>query len=128
MFIKKQHEYVVKQYTTVYVKAVFHRDFEGELKTSIVARYFKRHCYISIPVEDGAAIPLKQKFSKSTTVGVYVGIKDFALLSTGKKITNPKYLKNSLQRSKILQKRASKKRLQGQSKGFKAFFLATYGT
>jgi len=48
-------------------------------------------------------------FSESATIGVDVGIKDFAVLSTGEKIENPKYLKNSLQRLKVLQKRVSKK-------------------
>ena len=52
---------------------------------------------------------MKQPFSESTTVGIDVGIKDFAVLSTGEKIENPKYLKSSLQRLKVLQKRVSKK-------------------
>jgi putative transposase len=42
-------------------------------------------------------------------VGIDVGIKDFAVLSTGQKIENPKYLKNSLIRLKVLQKRVSRK-------------------
>ncbi|AKB78958.1 Mobile element protein [Methanosarcina horonobensis HB-1 = JCM 15518] len=54
-------------------------------------------------------LPTKQKYSESTTVGIDVGIKDFAVLSTGEKIENPKYLKNSLKRLKYLQKRVSRK-------------------
>ena len=42
-------------------------------------------------------------------LGVDVGIKDFAVLSTYEKIENPKYLKNSLMRLKVLQKRVSRK-------------------
>jgi len=34
-------------------------------------------------------------------VGINVGIKDFAVLSTGEKVENPKYLKNSLNRLKV---------------------------
>jgi putative transposase len=41
-------------------------------------------------------------------VEIDVGIKDFAVVST-KKIENPKYLKNSLARLKVLQKRVSRK-------------------
>ena len=48
-------------------------------------------------------------FSESTTIGVEVVIKDFAVMSTGVKIENPKYLKNSLKRLKVLQKRVSRK-------------------
>jgi len=98
------------------IQAVFHRGFEGELKTATVSRSCKGHYYISILVEDGKEIPLKQEFSDSTTIGVDVGIKDFAVLSTGEKIENPKYLKNSLQRLKVLQKRISKKQKGSQNR------------
>jgi putative transposase len=91
------------------IKAVFHRTFEGELKTATLSRTCKGHYYISILVEDGKELPTKETFTESTTVGVDVGIKDFAVLSTGKKVENPKYLKNSLQRLKVLQKRVSRK-------------------
>ena len=91
------------------IKAVLHRKFEGELKTATVSRSCKGNYYISILIEDGKEPPAKQVFSASTTIGIDVGIKDFAVLSTGEKIENPKYLKNSLQKLKVLQKRVSKK-------------------
>ena len=91
------------------IKAVLHRRFEGELKTATVSRSCKGHYYISILVEDGKELPVKEAFTESTTVGVDVGIKDFAVLSNGEKVENPKYLKNSLQRLKVLQKRVSRK-------------------
>ena len=50
-----------------------------------------------------------KKYSELNTVGIDVGIKDFAVLSTGEKVDNPKYLKNSLKRMKCLQKRVSRK-------------------
>jgi putative transposase len=91
------------------IKAVLHRVFDGELKTATVSRTCKGHYYISILVENNVELPAKQPFTEVTTIGVDVGIKDFAVLSTGEKIENPKYLKNSLQRLKVLQKRVSKK-------------------
>jgi putative transposase len=60
-------------------------------------------------VENNEELPVKQAFSESTTIGVDVGIKDFAVFSSGEKIENPKYLKNSLKRLKVLQKRVSRK-------------------
>ncbi len=98
------------------IKAVLHRSFEGELKTATVSRSCKGHYYISILVEDGKELPVKQEYSDSTTIGIDVGIKDFAVLSTGEKIENPKYLKNSLQRLKVLQKRVSKKQKGSQNR------------
>ena len=91
------------------IKAVLHRHFEGELKTATVSKTCKGDYYISILVENNAELPAKQPFTEVTTIGVDVGIKDFAVLSTGEKIENPKYLKNSLKRLKVLQKRVSRK-------------------
>lgn len=91
------------------IKAVLHQIFEGKLKTAILSRTCTRKYYISILVDDGKELPEKQEFSAETTVGVDVGIKDFAVISTGEKIDNPKYLKNSMKRLKVLQKRVSRK-------------------
>jgi putative transposase len=86
------------------------------LKTATVSRSCKGNYYISILVEDGKELPVKQTFSESTTVGIDVGIKDFAVLSIGEKIENPKYLKNSLKRLKALQKRVSRKQKGSKSR------------
>lgn len=91
------------------IKAALHRKFEGELKTATVSRTCKGNYYISVLVEDGKEFPIKEVFTESTTIGVDIGIKDFAVLSNGIKVENPKYLKNSLKRLKVLQKRVSRK-------------------
>jgi len=91
------------------IKAILHRKFEGELKTATISRSCKGNYYISILVEDDKELPEKQEFSESTALGIDMGIKDFAVLSNGVKVENPKYLKNSLQRLKCLQKRVSRK-------------------
>ena len=55
-------------------------------------------------------LKVKQKpISKVNAVGIDTGIKTFATLSDGTEIENPKHLKNSIQRLKVLQRRASKK-------------------
>ncbi len=58
---------------------------------------------------NGKEFPVKKVFSESTTIGVDVGIRDFTVISIGERVENPKYLKNSLKRLKILQKRVSRK-------------------
>ena len=60
-------------------------------------------------VDDGQEQPATQHFDEDTTIGVDVGIKDFAILSTGEKIDNPKCLKESLLRMKVLQGRLNRK-------------------
>src|SRR5208337_2240957 len=60
-------------------------------------------------VEDGKELPVKQIFSESTTIDVDIGINFFSVMSTGEEVENPNYLKNSLKRRKVLQKRVSRK-------------------
>ena len=91
------------------IKAVLHKTFEGELKTATISKSCTGKYYISILVEDGKEFPVKQVFSESTAIGVEVGIKNFTVISTGEKVENPKYLKKSLKRLKVLQKRVSRK-------------------
>jgi putative transposase len=91
------------------IEAVLHRRFEGEMKTATISRSSTGKYFISILVDDGKELPSKQEISESATIGIDVGIKDFAILSNGEKVENPKYLKNSLKRMKCLQKRVSKK-------------------
>ncbi|AKB77922.1 Mobile element protein [Methanosarcina horonobensis HB-1 = JCM 15518] len=91
------------------VKTILHRRFEGKLKTATISRSSTGKYYISILVDNEKDIPEKQNFSESTTIGIDAGIKDFAVLSNGEKVENPKYLKNSLKRMKALQKRVSRK-------------------
>ena len=61
-------------------------------------------------------LPEKQEFSHATLIGIDVGLMTFATLSTGEKIDNPKFLKNSLERLKCLQRRVSR-RLKVQKTG-----------
>jgi putative transposase len=91
------------------VSAVFNRTFEGKIKTCTVSRTPTFKFYISILVDDGKDLPSKASIEDSTTIGIDLGIKDFAILSTGEKISNPKFLRNNLERLKVLQQRASHK-------------------
>jgi putative transposase len=91
------------------VKASLSREFDGICKTATISRSTTGKYYISILVEDEKELLEKQKFSDKTTVGVDVGIKDFAVLSNGVKVDNPKYLKNSLQKLKVLSRKLSRK-------------------
>ncbi len=72
----------------------------GEIKTVI-----KKH----LIVDDGKELPVKQIFSESTTIDVDIGINFFSVMSIGEEVENPNYLKNSLKRRKVLQKRVSRK-------------------
>lgn len=93
-----------------WIKVKMHRDiFQGEMKTLTVSRTPTGKYYMSVLTDDGIELPEPEPFSHATLIGVDVGLKTFAALSTGEKIDNPKFLKNSLERLKCLQRRVSGK-------------------
>lgn len=87
------------------------RTFEGKIKTCTVKQTPTNKYFISILVETAEDIPLKPKVNDKTAIGIDLGIKYFATFSTGEKIENQRNLKKLLPRLKVLQKRASKKKL-----------------
>jgi putative transposase len=91
------------------VEAIIHRRFQGILKTATLSTSPTGKYYISILIDREKELPVRQKFFRLTTIGIDVGLTDFAVISTGEKVKNPKYLQNALQRLKCLQKRMSKK-------------------
>ncbi|WP_438362308.1 RNA-guided endonuclease TnpB family protein [Methanocalculus taiwanensis] len=51
----------------------------------------------------------RKKGTLSTTIGIDVGLTDFATFSTGEKVANPRHLESSVQRLKVMQRRVSRK-------------------
>lgn len=86
------------------------RSFEGKIGTVTVSKSTTGKYYVSILVEDGN--PLQEKFPiiSTTSVGIDVGLKDFAVLSNGQVFQNPKYLEKSSKRLSCLQRRLSRKK------------------
>lgn len=95
------------------VKAVLSRTFAGKVKTVTVSRTPTGKYFASVLVETPEVLPAKAPLNEVTAVGVDVGLKDFATLSTGEKIANPKRLKKSMKRLKYLQYKHSKKKKGG---------------
>jgi putative transposase len=100
-----------------WIKTKLHRHFDGNLKTATVSKTSSGKYFISILVDDGKELPDKQDFNENSAVGIDVGIKDFAIMSNGEKIDNPKYLNNSIKRLKVLQKRLSRKQRGSKNRG-----------
>lgn len=91
------------------IKCIFSRTFQGKIKTCTIKKTKTNKYFISILVDDGLPEPIKPAITKEITVGIDLGIKDFAILSNGNKISNPTFYRKQEQRLKILQKRASNK-------------------
>lgn len=85
------------------------RKFEGLIKSATVKQLPSGKYFVSILVEDGKDYQTKRQIEHANAVGIDLGIKDFAILSDGTKIENPKFLRTKEQRLKVLQKRLSRK-------------------
>lgn len=97
------------------------REFTGTIRSSTVSKTPTGRYFVSVLVETGTTIPAKKPVHADTTVGVDVGIKDFAILSDGQKIANPKLLFHSLKRLRVEQrtmKRRFRKGATEQSKNY----------
>lgn len=88
------------------VKASIHRPPIGDLKSIVVSRTKTGKYFASCLFEDGKDVPNKRTVENA--IGIDLGIKTFATLSTGEKISNPKFLNRSQSRLKTLQRRASR--------------------
>jgi putative transposase len=90
-------------------KILKHGNNKSFLRTLTVSRTSAGRDHISILTEDGTEKPRIQTYTEDKTIGVDVGIKTFAACSNGEVIKNPKFLKKSLKKLKMLQRRVSRK-------------------
>lgn len=91
------------------IKVSFSRQIEGKIKRATISKTPTGKYFASILVDDGIDSPKKKKIVKSKTIGIDLGLKDFLITSEGEKVANPKFLKEKIERLKVLQRRASKK-------------------
>jgi len=92
------------------IKIIFHRQFEGEIRQATISKNNTDKYFVSILVETSQEIPNKENISDETTIGMDLGIKDFAILSNGEKIENPKYLSKTEKHIKKLNRQMAKKK------------------
>lgn len=88
-----------------FVKFKQDREIEGRWLNMTISRTPSGKYYISICCE----VPHEEYEKIGSVIGVDLGIKDFAITSDGEKIENPRLLRTSEKRLKMLQKRLSKK-------------------
>lgn len=91
-----------------WVKFFPNRKFDGKVCSATVSKTPTGKYFISVLVDDGKEIPVKPVVRYDTSIGIDVGIKDFAVCSNGDVYANPKYLEKSETRLKVLQRRFSK--------------------
>ena len=88
------------------------KQINGKIKSYTISRTSTDRYFISIMYETLDRVRLENNRS----VGIDVGIKDFATLSDGKVFENQKYLKSNLRRLRVLQRIVSRRYQQGKSR------------
>jgi len=86
------------------------RKFEGVIKTVTVSKTPTGKYYASILVDNGIEFQSLKPITKEGTIGLDTGIKSFVISSDGRAFEANRKLKDNLQRLKVLQRRASRKK------------------
>ena len=90
----KQHKATLVLTKLGSVKMVLHRPIQGTPKTAIVKRTPTGKWFVSISAEIGEEEVTGRRLPVSTeAVGIDVGLKSFAYLSTGEEIANPRFFR-----------------------------------
>lgn len=90
-----------------WVKFKQDREILGRWLSMTISRNPSGRYFISI---NCCEVPYQEYETTGSLVGIDLGIKDFAITSDGEKFENPKFLRKSEKRLKMLQKRFSKKK------------------
>ena len=88
------------------------KQINGKIKSYTITHTSTDRYFISVlyDTEDRA------KLNNNKSIGIDVGIKDFAVLSDGKVFENQKYLKSSLRKLRVLQRTASRRYQRGKKR------------
>ncbi|MDJ0713583.1 MAG: transposase [Prochloraceae cyanobacterium] len=89
------------------VKAVFHREIEGKIKTVTISKNKSDQYFAAILFEDGKEQPKSNIEVKA--IGIDLGINHFAITSDGNKFDNPRWLAKHEQNLKVKQQKLSRK-------------------
>ena len=91
------------------IKIKLSREFDGKIKTTTISKNPVGQYFVTFLVESNENIKPLENFNIDKTIGIDLGIKEFAVISDGRRIENPKHLKNKLRRLKKIQQRYSRK-------------------
>ena len=97
---------------TIRVYKGHNKQINGKIKSYTITHTSTDRYYISVLYETMD----KPKLNNNKSVGIDVGIKDFAILSDGRVFENQKYLKSNLKKLRVLQRTASRRYQQGKKR------------
>ena len=88
------------------------KQINGKIKSYTISHTPTDRYFISVLYETGN----RTKLNNNKSVGIDVGIKDFATLSDGKVFENQKHLKSNLRKLRVMQRTASRRYQQGKKR------------
>ena len=91
------------------IKASISREPIGNVKTITISRSATGKFFASVLCDDGKDMPAKTPTTEAGTVGIDLGLKDFAVLSTGERIANPRNVKRAAKKLRRAQRRLSRR-------------------
>lgn len=92
------------------LSVIYDRQFEGIPKRVTLSKTPTNKYFVSILVDTGVEAPQKPIIKKETTVGIDLGIKNFAITSDGKVYENKKLFKKQQKRLRIEQRSLGRKK------------------
>jgi len=90
------------------IRITLHRPTQGIIKSATISVTPTDKYFVSILCDTKEGIPTKVRIEESTTIGIDLGIKDFAITSEGEVFENPKYLRKAQSKLKYVQRKYSK--------------------
>lgn len=90
------------------IKIVLHRQIIGTIKSATISVTPTGKYFVSILCDTNTEIPTKAPITESNTIGIDLGIKDFAITSEGEVFENPKFLRKLQSKLKYVQRKYSK--------------------
>jgi len=91
------------------IKIILHKQIEGTIQNVTISKTPTNKYYASITYKVEEIPVIKKPICENQAVGIDLGIKTFAVISDNSIIENPKHLRKSLKRLKILSKKHSTK-------------------
>ena len=88
------------------------KQINGKIKSYTITHTSTDRYFISVLYETAD----RAKLNNNKSVGIDVGIKDFAILSDGKVFENQKYLKSNLRKLRVLQRTADRRYQRGKKR------------
>jgi len=104
----KKDRLIIPKFGKKGIKIILHRPTKGLIKSAVISVTPTGKYFASILCDTGESIPAKSKVKSESTIGIDLGIKDFAITSDGQVFENPTYLRKAQSRLRFAQRRYSK--------------------